>query len=620
MTKRLDTLAPPAPPETPVTSRLAGLDGLRAIAVLAVIGYHFLPAAAIGGFVGVDVFFVISGFLITGLLVRERHRSGRIDLPVFWMRRARRLLPALVLVVAVCSAAALVIGGDVLVGIGSQVLGAATFSSNWLFIAEGASYFDSTTPELFRNLWSLAVEEQFYLLWPLLLLLLLLIRSRTARIAIVVALALASGVGLWLLSAENTTRAYYGTDTHSFGLALGAALALLLESRFRGLAASLPRAIRIGLPIVGAVAIAGVVAIAGLLPADAPLTTQAGLAAAAVLTALAIAGSTAAGSWLGRALDVQPLRWIGERSYGLYLWHWPVLVLFVAALPAASVWWLAPAGALIVTVGAAALSYRFVELPIRAAGLYATLAGLVGRRRGIRIVSGTAVAALLVTVGLTGAAIAASPAMGEAELAIEQGRLAVLAAASQPAFAMGPRKPPPPATGDQITAVGDSVMLAAAPELQSRLPGIAIDATVSRQMFEVEDIVRAIINAGQLRPILVVGLGTNGWIEAQSLENVHDMLPRETLMIVVNVQAPREWVPDANAIIADFARRERGVELANWFDAIRPQIDVLASDEVHPGPTGSRIYADALVNALQRLAELPPLVDYNQYDSLYRPV
>jgi peptidoglycan/LPS O-acetylase OafA/YrhL len=597
-------------------TRLAGLDGLRAVAVLAVIAYHFLPTTVIGGYIGVDIFFVISGFLITGLLVRERTENGRIDLPAFWLRRARRLLPALVLVVAVCSSAAFFVGGDVLVGMAGQVLGAATFSSNWLFIAEGSSYFHATTPELFRNLWSLAVEEQFYLVWPALLLIVLLVRSRTARIVIVAGLAIASAVAMAIISGPDATRVYYGTDTHSFGLALGAALALAVEGRFLASTAIPPAVVRLGMPLLGALAVGGLVVLATALPSDDPVTTRGGLALTAVLAAVAIAGSTTARSWLGRSLDLAPLRWIGERSYGLYLWHWPVLVLFTAALPSDAPVWLAPATALVVTVYAAALSYRFVEMPIRTRGVL----GSLPRSRALRAVSGTAIGALFVAVAVTGAAIASDPGKGEAELAIEAGEQAIQAAASGPGFAMGPRKPPPPPSGDQIVAVGDSVMLAAAPELQTEFPGIAIDASVSRQMFEAEDIVQSIVNAGQMRPILVLGLGTNGWIKAETLQHVEAMLPPDTLMIVVNVQAPRDWVPDVNAMLEDFAQKKRNVELANWHDAIQPQIDVLASDEVHPGPTGARIYCGAIADALQRLAEIPPLVDYTKYDSLSRPV
>lgn len=597
-------------------SRLPGLDGLRAIAVLAVIAFHLLPDTLQGGYIGVDVFFVISGFLITGLLVRERATAGRLSLRGFWARRARRLIPALVLVVAACSAVALFVGGDVLVGLSSQVLGAATFSSNWLAIAQGQSYFDDTTPELFRNLWSLAVEEQFYLLWPILLLALLLVRHRGVRAGIAAALAVGSAVAMAVVPGADATRVYYGTDTHSFGLALGASLAFLLEGRFTDAAAPLPRPAAVALPIAGGLGVAGIVAVAALLPNGDAVATHGGLALVAVLTAVAIAGATSTGSWLGRALDVQPLRWIGERSYGLYLWHWPVLVLLVAALPTGTAWWVAPAAALVLTVGAAALSYSFVETPVRRRGVRGVFSSVMRGRGGIRALAAVAAAALVAAAGLTGLAIAADPGRGEAQAAIEAGEELL----ALPGFALAPRRPQPLPTGDQIYAIGDSVMLAAAPELEEAFPGIAIDAAVSRQMFEADDIVAAAIAAGAMRPILVLGLGTNGWIEEDTLDEVHAMLPRGTQMIVVNVQVPREWGPDVNSILDGFARSERDVELSNWYSAIQPQLDVLAADEVHPGPTGGRIYCGALADALQRLAEIPPLLGSNDYGLASKPV
>ena len=174
-----------APPTSAasVSSHLRGIDGLRAIAVILVVLFHVLPGALPGGGLGVDIFFVLSGFLITGLLVAERAESGSTRFRAFWARRARRLLPALAIVLLVCTSAALMLGGDVLVGIGRQVLGAATFSSNWLAIGNHTSYFAGTTPELFRNLWSLAVEEQFYLVWPFVVLLVIFVRWKWVRFA-----------------------------------------------------------------------------------------------------------------------------------------------------------------------------------------------------------------------------------------------------------------------------------------------------------------------------------------------------------------------------------------------------------------------------------------------------
>jgi peptidoglycan/LPS O-acetylase OafA/YrhL len=606
----------------PDTARLVGLDGLRAIAVIAVIAFHLLPSALVGGFVGVDLFFVISGFLITGLLLRERAVRGRISLPAFWARRARRLVPALALVVLACSAAAAFVGGDALVGLGLQVLGAATFSSNWLFIAQGASYFDASTPELFRNLWSLAVEEQFYLAWPLVMLLLLLVPNRFVRAGIAATIAAASAIGMAVLATGDGTRVYYGTDTHSFGLALGAALAFLLESRFTGTRDAAPRALRIALPIVGAAALAGVLAIAALLPEDAAFTTRGGLALTAVLTAIVILGATSRGSWLGRGLDTPVLRWIGERSYGLYLWHWPVLVLFVTGLPADAAWWLAPSAALAVTVAAATLSYRYLEVPVRRLGFRRALASVFAsageNRRGIAVAAAAATAsiALIAGVGLTGAAITADPGSGEVELQVEEGRELL----ARPAYGVAPRRPQPLPTGDQIYAIGDSVMLAAVPELQQAFPGIVIDAAVSRQLVDAEAIVGGLIGGGGMRPVLVIGLGTNGWIDAATLDRLCALLEGDTLMIVVNVQAPREWTPEVNQLLAEFARSEREVELSNWHDAIQPHLDVLANDDIHMGPAGARIYAAALADALQRLAELPPLIHDNERGDAARPV
>jgi peptidoglycan/LPS O-acetylase OafA/YrhL len=194
--------------------RLAGLDGLRAIAVVMVILYHVLPGTLPGGFIGVDIFFVVSGFIITYLLIGERAR-GTVRLGAFWLRRARRLLPALVTLVLVCCAAALAIGGDLLVGLGAQVLGAFTFSSNWIFIAQDQSYFTQASPQLFRNLWSLAVEEQFYLIWPFVALLLIAFRFTWLRSTLAVTIAAASGLLMAALYTPGTdpSRVYYGSDT-----------------------------------------------------------------------------------------------------------------------------------------------------------------------------------------------------------------------------------------------------------------------------------------------------------------------------------------------------------------------------------------------------------------------
>ncbi|MEO7124283.1 MAG: acyltransferase family protein, partial [Lacisediminihabitans sp.] len=444
---------PPAVPGL-ADGHLPGLDGLRAFAVIAVILYHLSPGLVVGGYLGVDIFFVISGFLITALLLREKASSGRIRLGHFWLRRARRLLPALLALVLVCCATAWVVGGNVLVDLGRQVVGASTFSSNWIAIVGHRSYFDETAPELFRNLWSLAVEEQFYLVWPFVVLLLLLVRMRWLRFSFVAALGIASALTMLLLytPGADATRVYYGTDTHSFGLAIGAALAVLSQ-RWSSLPLWWPRTARWLLPTLGTLSLGVLIAATILMPADAPLAYQGGLVVVALLTAVTIAGAIVPGSILGRLLNLTPLRWVGERSYGLYLWHWPVFVLVVAALPGwprlgASGWALGGI-ALAITLVAATLSYRYIEQPIRKKGFTVVFRWIFPRKatdsapakqpvlaRRPRTRRALVVAAVSLVIAATGvgttAAVTSGPVQSDAEVQIQRGQAALDAQRSQP--------------------------------------------------------------------------------------------------------------------------------------------------------------------------------------------
>lgn len=608
----------------------AGLDGLRALAVTAVVMYHLFPGALRGGFLGVDLFFVISGFLITRLLLDERAGSGTIDLVAFWRRRARRIVPAIAVLALVCTSLAGLIGGDLLVGIGRQLLGLATFSSNWSSIAAGSNYFDQTAPELFRNLWSLGVEEQFYLLWPLALLGLAMLPRRGFQLAVIGVAAVASAIAMAALYApgDDPTRVYFGSDTHSFGLALGAVLAIgitfirpfhLDEGESR-----LQRLNRVHAPWVGVVALAALIWMATWLDETSPFTYRGGLVLGTVLAALVVWAATLPGARLGRMLDARPLRWVGRRSYGLYLWHWPALILIDALIgttPAARAFPLLPAVlALIASVIAAVLSFRYVEQPIRRHGLRAplTLSRIAFGRahRGV----GVAIAAwLLLIAGVagTGAAVVAAPEQTTAQRVIERGARALATPSGTPSPARStavptstqtepteptpaPTPPPTPA-GAAIVAVGDSVMLASAPELQSTFPDIAIDAAVSRQLDAAPDIVRGLADSGALRDTLVLGLGTNGDIQLDTLERIRDLVGPSRSIVVVSVYAVRPWTDEVNATLHAFDDAHRNVTLADWSTAISPHPELLADDGIHPGPSGGRIYADCVRAALAAL-------------------
>lgn len=605
--------------------RFAGLDGLRALAVGFVLVYHLFPASPIqGGFIGVDVFFVISGFLITALLLREQDAAGRIDLVGFWRRRARRLLPALALVVTICATAAWLIGGDLLVRLGEQVLGAATFSYNWTSIAGGTGYFADAAPELFRNVWSLAVEEQFYVLWPLILPLFLLLPSGRSRAGAALGLAAVSATWMAVLVAtgSDATRAYFGTDSHAFGLLLGVALAFVLhpvQASPRGW--MLRPVVRRAVGASGAVALVGLLALATVPATKTAATFPGALATASLLSAAVIVASVWPASRLGRTLDRGPIAWLGARSYGVYLWHWPILVLLIAltgvAGEAASPW--TGFVALGLTLIVAELSHRFVETPVRRHGFRACAAAVGRRLTGTPVARFRAIVAVIAAaamLGGTSAAIAAAPETASGETAVLAGADALQRAEAverratpqptitAPTVAESAGASPAPApsptvvAGDQITAVGDSVMLASAPALLQRLPGIQIDAAVSRSSWAGPDILEALADRGELRPFIVLALGTNGPVDPASLERMAQIAGPQRHLVLVNAFAPRDWIPGVNADLAAFAAAHPGTVVGDWSGAIAGHTDLLAEDGIHPGDAGGRIFADVVAGAV----------------------
>lgn len=616
-------------------TRFGGLDGLRALAVTLVLTYHFFPEALPGGYLGVDVFFVISGFLIASLLLREWHLDGGISLRRFWQRRARRLLPALSLVLLVSTSLALLTGAitgrrDLLVNIAQQVFGALLFVSNWVFISLGGNYFTRDTPELFRNTWSLSIEEQFYVVLPLLMLFALRAHSRFSRALLFIALSVGSAVAMATYSAQgfDPTRIYFGSDTHIFGLFAGVSLAVLLQTPTPRAPRPLTATAQLGLAGVAASGLATLGWLALTLPEGSPHSFAGGFQLASAAALATVWAVTRPGAWGGRLLDAQPLRWIGERSYGLYLWHWPLLLIVRAWAPepAAPEPLLVAAVTLFLTVVAAALSYRYVEQPVRRLGLRRALGVFLHLRRArgqARLVGITLAAVLVVSVPATLGAIATAPTMTSAAEAIARGQAA---AAAPPPYAAASRaflglRPTPESfelahtrvpflplsqrrleafTGDQVFAVGDSVMLASLPELQEALPGIWVDAEVSRGFGAGTAIVSQLAAQQQLRPVLVVGLGTNGPVNPEELDTLLAAVgPRP--IVLVNAVADRWWTAQVNDSLRSFADAHPGVVLADWAGSVAGAEGALAGDGIHPNPSGGVIYADAVVAALEQL-------------------
>jgi peptidoglycan/LPS O-acetylase OafA/YrhL len=346
---------------------MPGLDGLRAIAVIAVIAYHLDPDLIPGGLLGVGVFFTLSGYLITDLLLGQREATGSLKLGDFWMRRARRLLPALFLVLAVVVAWVTLLDRSQLPSLRGDVLAAVAYVSNWWNIVREASYFARFgPPPPLDHLWSLAVEEQFYLIWPWLLLLGLRFLPGRYTLALVTLAGAAVSAGAMAMIYQpgiDPTRVYEGTDTRAFGLLVGAALAMLWPSR----KLSAERITMKGRLILDGIGVAGLVVIVFLILRTSefsPSLYKGGIVLLTVATTMTVAALVHPASWLGVAVGWMPLRWIGVRSYGIYLWHFPIIVLTAPGMQQQASLGL-QVMQVVATVAVAALSWQFFEEPIR---------------------------------------------------------------------------------------------------------------------------------------------------------------------------------------------------------------------------------------------------------------
>ena len=615
---------------------LPGLDGVRALAVIGVLLYHADLSWIPGGFLGVDVFFVLSGFLITSLILEEFDRSGRVDFRKFYLGRARRLLPALILVLVVVSLAAALVYQDAARQLASDVVASIFYVNNWWYIAADQSYFEFIgRPPLLKHLWSLAVEEQFYLVWPAIAFLAMRRFARKGVFAVAATLAILSTIWMLQLAVANgfpdfadPSRAYFGTDSHSMGLLIGAAMATFWRpGRMRR---SLPTGASVIITAIGIAALLAVIWFFVFVGEFTPWLYRGGFLGLALIVATLIAAASHPGVGLGKAMGTQPWRYIGQRSYGLYLWHWPV---FMATRPGLDL----PLDGvpllilrLGLTVGIAELSFRFVEMPIRRGVIQRYAARIKAasgaRRRRLRLVATAMISATVVSVvavalllaattrtaGETVVAADVAAAMGIAsggptEVSLDDGSegpavepsAASSAGTGTTSPATAGATPPATPTRDTgtVSAIGDSVMLGARSVLKDVIPGTRVDAAVSRYPGAFIGKLKRYVAGNRLAPIVVLHPGTNGVLPESMMREMLDILVDSPRVVVVNTNMPRTWREPNNNVMADVVPEYPNAVLADWRAASLDKPEYFASDGIHLTEKGAKAYANLIKQA-----------------------
>ncbi|HWD72728.1 MAG TPA: acyltransferase family protein [Actinomycetota bacterium] len=587
-----------------------GLDGLRALAVVGVLLYHAGVHWVPGGFLGVDLFFVISGYLITSLLIAEVERTGGISFASFFRRRARRLLPALGLLLVVTTAALVAFWPDELAKVRGDIVASLGYVTNWWFIVHHQSYFQATgRPSPLQHLWSLAVEEQFYLVWPATVGLLLAGSVATRRLKLVAAAAFGGAVAstAWMAViavshnvpyVTDASRVYFGTDTHAMGVLVGSGAAVVATWAERQ---GWMQRFGDALDIAGVVGLAGVCWAMTHTSEFVPALYRGGFLLFAALAALPVVAAGRERSWLGEGLGSAPLRWVGLRSYSLYLWHWPI---YVFTRPQLDVPFTKGGDLLLrlaLTFAAAEASYRWVEEPIRAKGLRAWAEGIAAALnfpRNWRTATALYAACVLIVVGAAGFMLSATHTPQPPPVS----PVAVSPVAAHGAAAPTPAAASAPGTGalptESMTAIGDSVMLGALPDLQQAFPGAMVDAVEGRQAAEVFALVDSLLANGRLGRIVVLQTGTNGTIDPAVLDTVLGKLAGRKV-VILNVHVPRPWQNPDNTLLAQAVRSNGKVSLVDWNAAASAHPQWLWDDGVHLRTAGAQQYTDLIAAALR---------------------
>ena len=572
---------------------IPAIDGLRAVAVIAVMLYHLGFSWIPGGFLGVDLFFVISGYVITRLLLDSIQRSGGLDLRAFYKARIRRLFPPLVFMIFVTIIYISIWAPETMRRFVSDSPFALFGGMNWWLVFRHTDYFDTISrPPLLQHTWSLGVEAQFYLIWPLILLLVLRQFGKAKIPGAAIFIAAISGIALLLVSfevdaanASQVSHVYFGTDTHSIGLFLGAALAVSWVPQ--NLQEQVNRRAQDFIDGIGVIGFVGLLGTFLLVNENDPTLYKlafplAGLFGCAILTSIVHPASRFA-----PILSNKVAVWIGERSYAIYLWHWVVFQVTRPAVDLEGSPWALYALRILVVFALADISLRLVELPVRSGLVEYWFKGMKYRTKNVqRRQKSVVVASVLLLILGTSYISANAISQSDKEMAIIKQQL------EQP---IQPSEPTATQEGG-LWVTGDSVILGIRYELDARNNIAIINARVGRQAPELVEVMRA-DKANALDSTVIFNLGNNNKLTSDQVSAVFEEVKNQPRIIVVNTAVPRGWRDENNALIAQYAALY-GATVVDWAAISAGHPEYFAPDGVHLVPAGVRAYVDAITATL----------------------
>ena len=578
------------------------IDGLRALAVFAVLLYHLGVSWIPGGFLGVDLFFVISGYVITRLILDSIERSSALDLRAFYLARIRRLLPSLLVVISSSILISAIWAPSSMRRLLSDIPYVLSGTNNWRLVALHQDYFSAIgRPPLLQHTWSLGVEAQFYLIWPIVLVLILKYFGKRNIARAALAFAAISGIALFFfslridaangLNSQGSSHIYFGTDTHSLGLFLGAALAV---SWFpQNLSSKISQRAQDFVDGIGVFGLLGLLSTFLFIDEANPTLYKLAFPLAGIFGCAIITSIVHPSSRFAPIMSSKVLLWFGARSYGIYLWHWVIFQITRPSVDLAGSVLALNCVRLLLVFALADISFRWIEMPIRRGLLQNWFRGMKYRlprvrhaqRRNVMIslVASVAILSASATVGLSrGDSI-------DLKLAIELAAQAKSEAADSATAA----------AKKGLWVTGDSVILGIRSKLESHLHIALINARVGRQIQELTAVVKA-DRAQVPRSIVILDLGNNNHLTEQSVVDLLDLLKDQPQIVLVNTAVPRSYRDDNNKIINRVSRNYPQLTVVDWKTLSTGHPEFFAADGVHLSDSGSDVYVAAILEVLNK--------------------